>query len=222
MREGRLERRLARAMRAASDALRAAAHALEELSEEHGHPYREDFDRRERDDRIHGEGDSHYRDSEPDRNHPDDDDCGRAGDCAGNKDDRFGAEAHSPLPPYPPFSPYPPFPPYPPMPPIIIACACRDGAGHFFAGPGYGLSAQWPVPAFGVANAAPPPPAAMQASAAQGGAAQSATSTFVSSAPPFQWTSATAVPAGGLNFAVQASAASRRPDPDGEPGPRHE
>ena len=208
MREGRLERRLADVMCAASDALRAAANALEEYREEFGR-----FGREEHDDRVHREGGSYRRDPEPGR---DDDKSGRARDGPDDADEPGGAGAH-PLPPYPPLPSYPPFPPYPPMPPIIIACGCGSG---YLAGLGYGVNAGWPPLPFGAAGPAPAQPP-MPPSGAQGGAVSS---TVASSAPSFQPPSAEALPAGGISFAAQTSAGEpARPEAlTANPEPRHE
>jgi hypothetical protein len=145
----RVERRLADAIWAASDALRAAAQDIEEYSEERGNRG------------------PHRRDSYPGRDRdPKRDECDRAGD----RDERRDDETHPPLPPYPPMPAYPPFPPYPPMPPIVIVCGseCRDGAGYF-AGLGHSLNPAWPLPPLGTATAAPPPPLATHATTVQGG-----------------------------------------------------
>jgi hypothetical protein len=187
-----MDRRLVDALRAASDALRAAAHALEEFGDERGPSYREDFERREREYRG---SDSDRRDWGPDSRSRQDDDEPRE------------AEAHPPLPPmppYPPFPLYPPFPPYPPMPPIIIACGCAFQHGGGAWGGGQGLNPGWPVSHFAAT------PAPMQAPAAA--ASQTA-------APPVvQGQTASAVPAGGISFAVETSAATERSDANGEPG----
>lgn len=177
----RVERRLAEAIWAASDALRAAAHDIEEYRGERG---------------------SHRRDSAPDRD-PDLD--GDEGYCAGDGDERCGAQADPPLPPYPPIPPYPPFPPYPPMPPIIVVCGCecRHGAGYG-AGVSHSLNAGWPLPAFGPASAAPPLPVLTQATTAPGVAV-----------PPFQPPSADKVPAGGISFGIDSTVAGQQPSSGG-------
>jgi hypothetical protein len=179
----RVERRLADAIWAASDALRAAAHDFEEYSEERG------------------KRGSYRRDSDRDR---DRDPHGDVRGSAGDGDERCGAEAPPPLPPYPPIPAYPPFPPYPPMPPIVIVCGseCRHGAGYV-AGLGHSLSAGSPLPPLGPTGAAPAPPVATQATTVHG-----------SAAPPFQPPSGEKTPAGGISFAIGSSTPSQQPNSD--------
>ena len=95
----RAERRLLDSIRAASEALRAAALDIEEHSEERGGHLSRSRDA----DQV----------SAPAHN------C--AG-CAGERDEHGSADAGPTLPPYPPM---PPYPPYPPMPPIVILLRLR-------------------------------------------------------------------------------------------------
>jgi hypothetical protein len=126
---------------------------------------------------------------------------GAIGDSRSRQDDDEPreAEAHPPLPPMPP---YPPFPPYPPMPPIIIACGCAFQHGGAW-GAGHGLNPGWPVSHF----------------AATPGPMQGPPSAQTAAPPVAQGQTASAVPAGGISFAVETSATTGRSDANGEPGP---
>ena len=195
----RAERRLLDSIRAASEALRAAALDIEEHSEERGGRLSRSRDA----DQV----------SAPAHN------C--AG-CAGERDEHGSADAGPTLPPYPPM---PPYPPYPPMPPIVILCGSEGmhgvahpggfgyGVGHP-GGFGYGVGhpggfgncmhAGWPAPPVGAATGAAGSPGAPQTTTAQAGAA-----------PRFQPPSADNVPAGGMSFPSDSPAAAKQPDPDG-------
>jgi hypothetical protein len=90
------------------------------------------------------------------------------------------------------------------MPPIIIACGCAFQHGAGFWGAGHGLNPGWPVSHF-AATAATQAPVVTPSQTTASSVAQGQT--------------AAAVPAGGINFTVEASDTSHRSEANAEPGP---